>query len=440
MLRKAFSIAIVTGLLALVGASPAAAVPAVTGEFDVPGLGNNNKLVQGPDGNMWVTTGGGGNDVARITPAGEVKEFNLEAVTPSGITVGPEGKLWITRNGDVISFSPANPEGTKTLFPIADIGTQHSIVLGPDKNLWVATNDKVLRIPPSDPTKFTKFEFPGLAPKDIDVAGSRLVIADFKRILEVSTAGIAIGEHKILNQSQGVAGNPNGQYAYSQPTEEPREFGVITPGLAPVVTTVTGKDPFGVALGSDDAYWAPEFNSDGLLRITPAGLVTGLTGFAKNSAPRQIAPGPNNTLWVTLEMTKKVGRVSGLEPPVIAPPSPPPAVKPETKIEKGPKGKKGTTRKLGKAKFKFSSTDPTAGFECRLLKLTKPGRKAQGSAMPKQKPRATPFKACKSPKAYWLPVGRYRFEVRAVNAAGADPSPAKSSFHVVRILPKRTSH
>jgi hypothetical protein len=271
------------------------------------------------------------------------------------------------------------------------------------------------------------------------------VIADFKRILEVSTAGVAAGEHKILNQSQGVAGNPNGQYAFSQPTEEPREFGVVTPGLAPIVTLVPGKDPFGVALGSDGAYWAPEFNSDGLLRITPAGVVTGLTGFAKGSAPRQIAAGPDNTLWVTLEMTKKVGRVSGLEPPsVISAPPPPPVVKPETKIEKGPQGKKGTTRKLGKAKFKFSSTDPAATFECRLLKLTKKtsGKNAKAAARGKAVPKRTPvvFKPCKSPKAYWLPVGSYRFEVRAVNAAGADPTPAKRSFHVVRILPRRTSH
>jgi streptogramin lyase len=152
MPKRPFAIALVVCLLALVAAAQANAAPTVTGEFDVPGLGNNNKLVQGPDGNMWVTTGGGGKDVARITPTGEVKEFNLEAVTPSGITVGPEGKLWITRNGAVISFSPANPEGSKTLFSIADIGTQHSIVLGPDKNLWVATNDKVLRIrPPTRP-------------------------------------------------------------------------------------------------------------------------------------------------------------------------------------------------------------------------------------------------------------------------------------------------
>ncbi len=79
------------GLLALAFiAAPAGAAPAVSGEFDVPGLGSNNKLVQGPDGNIWVTLDGVGRDVARITPAGVVTEFDLEAITPSGIAVAPK--------------------------------------------------------------------------------------------------------------------------------------------------------------------------------------------------------------------------------------------------------------------------------------------------------------------------------------------------------------
>ena len=53
------------------------AAPAVDGEFDIPGgVGTDNDIVQGPDGNMWVTTNDT-NGVARITPAGVVTEFPL---------------------------------------------------------------------------------------------------------------------------------------------------------------------------------------------------------------------------------------------------------------------------------------------------------------------------------------------------------------------------
>jgi virginiamycin B lyase len=436
VLRRIPALAVLGTLLAaLLAAAPAFAAPAVTGEFDVPGLGNNNKLVQGPDGNIWVTLNGGtGKDVAKITPAGVVTEYDLEAVTASGITVGPEGRLWITRNGGIISFEPGNPEGTKELTDIATIGTSHSIVLGPDNNLWVATNDLVLRIPPGSggkPGTPDGILVGGLVPKDIDVAGSLLVVADFagSRVLTFTTDGKG-DEHKVGGGVQGVAGNPNGQYAFSQPTAEPREFGLFAPGAAPIITPIPGKDPFGVALGSDGAYWAPEFNSDGLLRMTATGAVTGLPGFAKGSAPRQIAAGPDNTLWVTLETTKKVGRVSGLEPPVApALPLPPPIKVPETKIDKGPKGRVLAKAKKARIKFRFSSPDAGASFECRMVRVTP--KKAKASKVIAMAP-------CKSPKKYALKPGTYRFEVAAVLGGVADPTPAKRTLRVVRVVEKRS--
>lgn len=418
-----------TGLVALVGAAPAAAAPAVSGEFDVPGLGNNNKIVQGPDGNMWVTTGGGGKDVARITPAGQVEEFAVEAITPSGITVGPEGRLWVARSGGLVSFEPGNPTGTKQVHNIALIGNQPSVVLGSDNNLWVVGEGKesVVRVPPGSPAGATAFPVAGLsAPKDIDAAGALLVIAGFEHIFAVNTAGAVVGDQKIAGQAQGVGGNPNGQYAFTQPVNPPKEIGLLSPGAAPIVRSAEGTDPFGITLGSDGAYWSPEFISDGLTRITADGTVSGITGFAKASGPRQIAAGPGNTLWVTLEMTKKVGRVSGLEPPV-APPPPPP-VAPQTKIDKGPKGQVPTTRKKAAVTFRFSSTSAGATFQCRVKKLRKKGaKKATGSKAPG-------FKACKSPKKLKLKPGRYRFEVRAVLGGVVDPTPAKRSFRVVRVF------
>lgn len=410
------------------GAAPALAAPAVSGEFDVPNLGSNNKIVQGSDGNMWLTLNGAEYDVARITPAGEVKEFKLEAVTPLGITTAPDGLLWIARNGGVISFNPSDPEGTKQIHDIALIGTDPQIVYGPDGNLWVASANKLVKVPPGNPAGATEVPIAGLAPKDIDVAGSLVVVASFEHIYAVDASGNVVGDQKIGGQAQGVAGNPNGQYAFTQPVNTPKEIGLLAPGTAPIIRSAEGTDPFGIALGADGAYWSPEFISDGLTRITADGQVSGLTGFAKNSAPRQIAAGPGNTLWVTLETSKKVGRVSGLEPPVAPspPPPPPPPGEPRTEIKKGPKGKVLTARKRAKVKFAFNSPDAGASFECRLVVLPKKGKKAA---------KAPQFKACKSPKRYRLVPGRYRFEVRAVLNGVRDQTPAKRSFRVVRVLP-----
>jgi hypothetical protein len=98
---------------------------------------------------------------------------------------------------------------------------------------------------------------------------------------------------------------------------------------------------------------------------------------------------------------------------------------PETTIDKGPKGKVITHGKRAKVKFRFSSSEPGTSFECRLVRLPRKGRKA---------PKAPPFKGCSSPQKYKLKPRRYRFEVRAVLAGiGADATPAKRSFKVVRV-------
>ena len=50
--------------------------------------------------------------------------------------------------------------------------------------------------------------------------------------------------------------------------------------------------------------------------------MTILGGLPKND-PRDIATGPGNTLWVTLDMSNKVARITGVDPPpVMTPPDP----------------------------------------------------------------------------------------------------------------------
>ena len=177
----------------------------------------------------------------------------------------------------------------------------------------------------------------------------------------------------------------------------------------------------GAALGSDEAFWFAMSGNDGVARLTQDGQLTLLNGFAELSFPRQVAAGPGNTIWVTLDLIDKVGRISGLEPPVA---KPQPGGEPETKIDKGPKGKVKTKKKKAKVKFRFSSTSAGATFECRMVRKPKKGKKA---------PKPPGFKACKSPKKYSLKPGRYTFEVRAVLGGLRDKTPAKRSFRVVRV-------
>jgi sugar lactone lactonase YvrE len=410
-------------------ATPALAAPAVDATFPVKGLETNNKIVAGPDGNMWATVSGveaGENDVARITPAGGVEEFEISDLqSASGIAVGPEGKLWVTGTNAVASFSPSDPKESAKKTQINTIAGNSPIVAGPDGNMWVATMNLVLRFAPSKPETQTPFAGVGeLLPNDVDVAGSLIVVADGGqergRIVILTTSG---EEHDILidGGSQGVAGGPGGQVAYSQQVPKsgkPEQVGLIAPPN-PAQAFEQSGDPFGVALGADQAYWVVRFADGALTRMTTAGERTSLGGLPKESA-RQIAAGPagSNTLWVTLvkNEAEAVARVSGLEPPVEKG-----GTAPQTRITKRPKHTVKTSGKRAKVRFRFASTIKGSSFQCALTKLHKG-----------KKPKPV-FKSCKSPKSYSLKPGRYRFKVRAVASGVVDPSPAFGTFVVVHV-------
>ena len=73
------------------------------------------------------------------------------------------------------------------------------------------------------------------------------------------------------------------------------------------------------------------------------------------------------------------------------------------------------------ASFQFTASGTVTGFECGLIKPKKKHHKK-----PKLK-----FSPCSSPKTYkHLGHGKYTFEVRAVNSAGPDPSPAVKQFKI----------
>jgi sugar lactone lactonase YvrE len=433
-------IAIAVFVLILVP-SAAAAAPVVGTRIPVPGVGTNNKIVEGQDGNLWVTVSDGAKDVARVTPAGAVTEYELksgasELEFASGIARDAEGRLWVTGEGRVAKFSPADPEGSAAVEDLAQVKAGASIVLGPDGNMWVATTETAIQFPPSKPEPETTrqlFAIAGLLPHDIDVAGSLLAIADQTRIVTLTTAGVQ-KDYTLGGFSQGVAGLPEGLIAYSEPGSTPQHVGLISPpNLLPPLETPGGiGDPFGVAVGADGAFWFVLGGEgvDRLARLTPSGALTIVDGLPAKTQARQIASGPNNTLWVTLskETLEGVVPITGLEPPGGNQPPPPPK-EPQTQISQGPKGAVKTKRARALVRLRFLASDPAASFECRLLKLA--------AKKPKASATAPGFVACKSPRSYRLRPGRYRFEVRAVVAGVADKSPAARSFRVVRIASHR---
>ncbi len=421
-------VAVLATLLVLFVPASASAAPVLDGIFPLGSeVGTNNKIVAGPDGNIWLTIEGGAKDVAKVTPGGQIEEFELDGVEGAqGIAPGPDGNLWVPTINKVTRFSPADPENTDVSFTIATIANDGQIVAGPDGFMWVASNQNVDRFNPASPEGDKQnFAVTELKPKDIDVAGGLVVVADSdaekKRIVTFTTSGIQ-NDISIASGSQGLAGAASGQVAFSAPLAEPEQVGLVT-APNPVQPIPIPGDPFGVTFGSDGAFWVVQFAQGQLARITTAGEATFLPGLPIESA-RQITTGPDNTLWVTLTKNEAQGvvpavlRVSGVVAETTNPP-PPPA--PQTRINKGPKKVVKTKKKKAKVKFRFSSSTAGVSFQCTLTKLK--GKKTRAAA----------FKGCRSPKVYRLRPGRYRFQVRAVNGGVPDPTPAVRRFKIVRV-------
>lgn len=401
----------------------------MNGEFALPAgesVGSDNEIVQGPDGNMWVTSEN--NSVVRVRPDGSMTAFPI-GNPPYGITVGPDQNLWVSTTVGVTRVPPANPANF-TAFNGIGLTDGRGITTGPDGKLWVAGTNELISFSAADPDN-TEDENPiaGMTPRGMDVGSDGLLwIADSNQtnhrvISATAAADPVITSYDVASGGpQDVAAGLGAQVAYGNPTSSPQSVGRIAPGGAPQVTNLENTDPFGVVFGQDGAYWIARTQGKDLLRLTPDGATTTLTGFAPSVlGPRKIATGPNNTLWVTIDMPDKVARVTGVEPPTSGGGGGGGGAG-ETTIDKGPKRKIKTRHKKAKVKFKFSSPDPAATFECALKRPRKQAGKAPAR-----------FSPCSSPRRYKLKPGKYTFKVRATVGGVTDQTPARQKFKIVRV-------
>lgn len=442
-MRKFATVTVSALLLALAAASGASATPSITAAIPLESeTDTNSKIIEGPEGAVWLAVHSAKKDVARITPDGNLVEFELEGIeNPSGMAVGPEKKIWITALNKVASFSPADPAKSVQVFENKLIEGASPIAAGPDGQMWAGSSEKLIHFNPLEPEKEEFFPIAEMGPRDIESQGTLplLVIADAgsPRVLRVNTAGqiagnpIVIGHEKAGKQegaSQGIAVAPDGAIGFSQPGSQPEQVGFVdTAGT--VRAFEREGDPFGVAYGSDHAFWyalagASATSPAGIERVTESGETSFFSQIPPEFKIRQITSGPGNTIWATAENEKpgnpsKVIEVSGLEPPVAEEHK-----APETKL-KGPKGKVKTRKAKAAVKFTFSSSTADSKFECALVKLPT-GKKHKKAPKPK-------FKGCKSPETLKLKPGKYKFSVRAVANGVVDPSPATKSFSVVRV-------
>lgn len=403
----------------------ASAAPRLDGTFPV----DAGQIATGPDGGAWFT--GGSKKFGRIATDGTITEYDTpNNAVPLAIAAGPDvaggptNRIWLAYNDGVMKVDPANPNAG-TPFPSGnkiDSGVR-DMAADRDGNLWVIDGDGVTKVTNSAAPTFTEHGA-GNSGREIALGGDgRMWWGDFgtNTILATTTAGVTTKTADLSGGYQGIAAGPNGQMAYGQPGTI---IGRINPGQAPLPTTAGGDAGFGIVLGTDGAYWTPRFAADDVARLTPDGAYTTPVKLPANSGPRRIAAGANNTLWVTMETSKGIARISGVDPAAGTPTKPgPDRTKPRVSRLKVNAAKRRLSLRLSEAATVRIAVERRVvrrkGGKRRVRYVRVRFLRKQGKAG------ANTMRLGKKLKA-----ARYRVSVRAVDSAGNRSALARKGFTV----------
>jgi streptogramin lyase len=119
--------------------------------YGVSELATTWGITDGPDGNIWFT-GSTSTRIARITPAGEIKEYSRPPMGfEKGIGAGPSGEnaLWFAASETKPNrVGRATTAGAVSEYPLPAENSFSQGVAGPDGNMWFSDGTKIARLKP----------------------------------------------------------------------------------------------------------------------------------------------------------------------------------------------------------------------------------------------------------------------------------------------------
>jgi virginiamycin B lyase len=280
-------------VLSVVGLTGTAAAQRIT-EF--PTSISADSIVAGSDGALWFT-GGGANEIGRITTAGVVTEFSIPV--PAGVSVytniaaGPDGALWFGLAKETGNRRPpfasrgigrmtTTGEFSEFLLPQGDSisGIPNGITAGPDGALWFTEElaNKIGRMTTTG--EFSEFPLPPGDP--------------------------------MRGHYYGMTASPDGAVWFSE-THRNKIGRITTAGAVSEFLLPTPNSRHQVIIitaGPDGALWFVEGGANSIGRITTAGTISEFPLPTPNSGPVGITAGPDGALWFTECSGNKIGRIT----------------------------------------------------------------------------------------------------------------------------------
>jgi streptogramin lyase len=302
------------------------------------------KIIAGADGNLWFADRLSSQPaIGRVTPSGTITEFSFavdQDGEPRGIgpdeemVVGPDGNVWFSNpfpSSDDAGIGRVTPAGAITVFDLSPNGWPGPLVAGPDGNVWFTIwrgtfNSAIGKITPSGTiTEFNVSSVGNGEPRDLTVGpDGKLWFTASNAIGRLSTAGeltsFSGGLHAGNELGQIISG-PDGNLWFTdldwtlgkEPAKRDQFIGRITPTgvITEFPTTDASRRPVLELLsGPDGNVWFRFQDAPAVGRITPSGAITNFSeGLSAFSDPADLAVGPGgNDIWFT--DLGAIGRVS----------------------------------------------------------------------------------------------------------------------------------
>ena len=291
--------------------------------------GCSSGIATGPDGTIWCNESwypGKAGMIARITPAGKVREFPLPSAERCvvGIAAGPDGSLWFTATGPSGgAIGKISPSGTITEYPLGGLLFPQAIAAGPDGNLWFTDMSRfgyrtgIGRITPAG--VISTFTIPTPASNPLSIAAGADGNMWFTEGMDSPNEYTQEGAHAVgritptgaitefplpapQEEPVPVATDRDGSLWFWEPNQH--KIGVVAPGGAftdyaiptqYASTSAVGAASGGVA-GASGNVWFTEAGGRAIGRITRAGAVAEFP-LGSDNQPSGIGSGPDGSLW-----------------------------------------------------------------------------------------------------------------------------------------------
>jgi len=310
--RNLLAMVVATVVAAATMATSASAAPSdKLKQFRVPTTGSTPEhITRASDGNFWFTESfinnpnAAAKNVGRITPAGQVTEFQVcTDCFPADIVQGSDGVLYFTKNDAALGRI------TTAGVPLPDIGTfvfNGNGLAADGDNIWISDfNNAVMHRYNVTTGVFTSFAIP--APSlDVTVdhaSGTVWFTQTDSRIGRMSPAG-AVTEISLANEVREINIASDGAVWFTELFSS--QVGRINPATNAVALFAVGGGPEDIAPTAGGAMWFTRTTTGDIQEISAAGVIINQSKAVKGSEPTGITVAPNGNPWFTMAAADKI--------------------------------------------------------------------------------------------------------------------------------------